>query len=149
MPDGSHAQPEFYPRPDRTLYVCGASMSDKTPLPEYAADVVHSDAGVERLKERVRTVIRKEWTNEALESDNFVRQACYRPDSDKTHLPVIGKIGNGCVSKASFVHTPCIFYLPCFIHRLWVASGHQVWGILLGKSLPIIMFLFLPKLQVL
>ncbi|KAF9511936.1 hypothetical protein BS47DRAFT_1486569 [Hydnum rufescens UP504] len=112
LPDGSHGQPEFYPRPDRTLYVCSAGMSDQTPLPEYAEDVVHSEEGVRRLKERLRIVVRKEWIGDVLESDNFIRQACYRPDSSKTHLPVIGKIGDG----------------------LWVASGHEVWGILLGPG---------------
>lgn len=101
LPDGSHAQPEIYPRPDGTLYVCGAGMSDKAPIPDRAADVVYSEEGVERLRERLDVVMRKEWIEEAFISGNVVKQACYRPDSDKTGKPVIGNIGNGCVRSTA------------------------------------------------
>jgi len=83
-------------------------MQDPTPLPSRAADVVYSDEGVERLKDRLRAVVRSGWIDEPLASDTFIKQACYRPDSSKTGLPVVGSIGPG----------------------LYVASGHQVWGIL-------------------
>lgn len=144
MPDGSYGHPEFYPRPDRTLYVCGTNMSDMTPLPEYASEVVPSDEGVERLKQLVNIVVRKEWIDvDALEPSDFVKQACYRPDSSKTNLPIIGKIGNGYArffDSFSNWHRCSIRASSSFFRRLWVASGHQVWGILLGNVSFVLLF---------
>lgn len=95
LPDGSHVQPEIYPRPDNTLYVCGAGMSDRTALPDKARDVNYNEEGVQRLKTRLLAVVENEWVQKRIAEDDFIKQACYRPDSSKTGLPIIGKIGNG------------------------------------------------------
>lgn len=71
-------------------------MSDRTPLPARAADVVHSDEGVERLQERLATVVRKEWIEHP---EKVIKQACHRPDSSRTGTPIIGKFGKGCGSS--------------------------------------------------
>ncbi|KAF8317063.1 FAD dependent oxidoreductase, partial [Clavulina sp. PMI_390] len=112
LADGSHVQPEIYARPDNTLYVCGAGMTDRTPLPTKAKDVEFSPEGVERLKTRVAATVQSDWVKKRMENDDFLKQACYRPDSSETGLPILGKINEG----------------------LWMASGHQVWGISLGPG---------------
>lgn len=107
LADGSHVQPEIYPRPDNTLYVCGAGMSDRTPLPAKAQDVEFSEEGVQRLKTRLLAVVENEWVQKRFEENDFVKQACYRPDSSKTGLPLIGSIGKGCVYKLRNASLDC------------------------------------------
>lgn len=72
-------------------------MSDRTPLPEKALDVDYSEEGVQRLKTRLLAVVESDWVQKRIAEDDFIKQACYRPDSSKTGLPIIGRIGNGYV----------------------------------------------------
>ena len=95
LDDGSHAQPEIFPRPDNTLYICGGGLQDHTPLPDKAKDVSYNKEEVEGLKVRLKAVVKNDWVEKRLEEEDFVKQACYRPDSTKTSKPVIGKFGEG------------------------------------------------------
>jgi hypothetical protein len=95
LPDGSHAQPELFPRPDDTLYICGSGLPDNTPLPSRAADVNFNPEGVKNLLERLKATVKPEWIKKRLAENDFVKQACYRPDSSKTGNPIIGSFGRG------------------------------------------------------
>ncbi|KAF8317509.1 FAD dependent oxidoreductase [Cantharellus anzutake] len=130
LPNGQIAQPEFYPRPDNTLYVCGAGLTDKTPLPLSCADVKYNSEGEERLKERVRQVVKDEWIEGAFDRSDFIVQACYRPDSSKTGAPIIGKVSEGRVHVCNLFSWPALIW----VGRIWIASGHQVWGICLAPG---------------
>ncbi|MFL5649410.1 MAG: NAD(P)/FAD-dependent oxidoreductase, partial [Chloroflexota bacterium] len=73
--DGRHLEPEVFPRPDGTVYVCG--MRDHQPLPESAEGVEISDAACDVLAGaafRVSAVLRGARITQ--------RQACYRPVTD-------------------------------------------------------------------
>ncbi|KAF8331634.1 uncharacterized protein EI90DRAFT_3123217 [Cantharellus anzutake] len=114
LPNGQIAQPEFYPRPDNTLYVCGAGLTDKTPLPLSCADIKYNSEGEERLKERVRQVVKDEWIEGAFDRSDFIVQACYRPDSSKTGAPIIGKLRAFLAAGPLFMTPEKLFCRPCY-----------------------------------
>ncbi len=100
--DGRHLEPEVFPRPDGTVYVCG--MRDHQPLPESAEGVEVSDAACDVLAGaafRVSTALRGARITR--------RQACYRPVTDDG-LPLIGPVPG---ARGAFV-----------------ATGHGPWGML-------------------
>ncbi|KAI8091136.1 FAD dependent oxidoreductase [Gilbertella persicaria] len=100
---GTTAEPEVYPRPDGTVYLCGAA--DKEPLPE-SADLVKVDQEAIDLLIRQASIVSPQLTNVPL----LKSQACYLPISSKTDMPLIGP------------H-------PAYPH-LFLATGHSCWGIL-------------------
>jgi len=100
--DGRHLEPEVFPRPDGTVYVCG--MRDHQPLPESADGVEVSDAACDVLAGaafRVSTTLAK--------ARIMRRQACYRPVTDDG-LPLIGRVPG--------------------VKGAYVATGHGPWGML-------------------
>ncbi|KAI8338692.1 FAD dependent oxidoreductase [Chlamydoabsidia padenii] len=105
--DGSKMyEPEVYPRPDHTVYMCGA-QDNKVPLPA-SADLVQVDpAAIAQLKNLAPKL------SCHLQADNMTttEQACYLPIS-RDGAPLVGK------------H-------PHYKH-LYVSAGHSVWGILLS-----------------
>jgi glycine/D-amino acid oxidase-like deaminating enzyme len=100
--DGRALEPEIFPRPDGTVYVCG--MRDHQPLPESAEGVEVSEAACDVLAGalfRVSTALRGARITR--------RQACYRPVTDDG-LPLIGRVPG--------------------VRGAYVATGHGPWGML-------------------
>ena len=100
--DGRHLEPEIFPRPDGTVYVCG--MRDQQPLPESAEGVEVSDAACDVLAgaaARASTALAKARITR--------RQACYRPVTEDG-LPLIGRVPG--------------------VKDAYVATGHGPWGML-------------------
>ena len=100
LPDSA---PEFYPRPDGTVYVCGAG--DAAPLPASAAEVGWDDAAIQALAADAAAVA------PALAGAACAPSACYLPITP-SGLPVIGELPG----------RPGVF----------VAAGHSCWGVLTG-----------------
>ena len=100
-------EPEVYPRPDNTVYICGV-QSDEPP-PVLAADV-------QPLPEAITTLLS---VAEAVSESNLKdarlvqKQACYLPCSSLGR-PIIGPIPG--------------------IPGAYVSAGHSCWGILLGPA---------------
>ncbi|PYM25974.1 MAG: FAD-binding oxidoreductase [Candidatus Rokuibacteriota bacterium] len=100
--DGRHLEPEVFPRPDGTVYVCG--MRDHQPLPESAEGVEVSEAACDVLAgaaARVATTLAA--------VPIMRRAACYRPVTDDG-LPLIGRVPG--------------------VEGAYVATGHGPWGML-------------------
>ena len=94
--------PEIYPRPDGTVYVCGEA--DKPALPDDPASITSNKAASDKLHRVARTL------SSSLSSASVeLSTSCYLPCSPDG-LPLIGKIPG--VSGA------------------YVAAGHSCWGIL-------------------
>ena len=100
--DGRQLEPEVFPRPDGTVYVCG--MRDHQPLPESAEGVEVSDAACDVLAGAAFRV------SAALRGARITRrQACYRPATDDG-IPLIGRVPG--------------------VKGAYVATGHGPWGML-------------------
>jgi glycine/D-amino acid oxidase-like deaminating enzyme len=100
--DGRTLEPEIFPRPDGSVYVCG--MADPQPLPDSAEGVVVDDAAcavLARAAGRVSTTLAA--------APITRRQACYRPVTDDG-LPLIGRVPG--------------------VAGAYVATGHGPWGML-------------------
>jgi glycine/D-amino acid oxidase-like deaminating enzyme len=100
--DGRVLEPEVFPRPDGSVYVCG--MRDLQPLPEGPEGVRVDDAACAVLAgaaARVSTVLAGATITR--------RQACYRPVTDD-NLPLIGRVPG--------------------VAGAYVATGHGPWGML-------------------
>jgi glycine/D-amino acid oxidase-like deaminating enzyme len=100
--DGQRLEPEIFPRPDGTVYVCG--MADPAPLPDSPDAVEVSEpacAVLARAAGRVSTTLAA--------AAIVRRQACYRPVTDDG-LPLIGRVPG--------------------LLGAYVATGHGPWGIL-------------------
>ena len=99
---GAVQSPEFFPRPDGTIYVC--AISSESPLPIDPASVVPDPGAIKRL-ERICAA-----ASPALASANIVaRQACFRPIA-RDGLPLIGRVRG--------------------VEGAYIATGHSVWGML-------------------
>ncbi|OAD74718.1 hypothetical protein PHYBLDRAFT_89728, partial [Phycomyces blakesleeanus NRRL 1555(-)] len=97
-------EPEVYPRPDGTVYLCGAT--DNEPLPASAANVPVDPAATTLLQNLAGKISLQ------LSTDNatlLTAQACYLPIS-RDNTPLIG------------AH-------PAY-DNLYIATGHSCWGIL-------------------
>ncbi|KAG8821918.1 hypothetical protein FRC17_009702, partial [Serendipita sp. 399] len=112
LPSGESTSPEFYPRPDGTLYICG-DRSDplrQRPLTEKATDATPSEFAIRNHTERLELI------GSGLKGAEIVKtQACFRPES-KRNRPIIGKLTAGG------------------LQGVWIASGHSVWGICNGPG---------------
>jgi glycine/D-amino acid oxidase-like deaminating enzyme len=100
--DGRRLEPEIFPRPDGTVYVCG--MADPAPLPDSPEAVEVSEPACAVLAHAAGRV------STTLAAAGIVRrQACYRPVTDDG-LPLIGRVPG--------------------LTGAYVATGHGPWGIL-------------------
>lgn len=97
-------EPEIYPRPDGTIYVCG--ISDSEPLPEDPSSVKGHDGKARVLLEFANGVMSTTTPNALVESN-----ACYLPTPADRRRPLIGAI-------------------PETDSTLYVCAGHTCWGIL-------------------
>lgn len=100
--DGRSLEPEIFPRPDGSVYVCG--MADPAPLPDSPEEVTVSDAACEMLARAAGRA------STALASAKIERrQACYRPVTDDG-VPLIGRVPG--------------------LGGAYVVTGHGPWGML-------------------
>jgi glycine/D-amino acid oxidase-like deaminating enzyme len=94
--------PEVFPRADGTTYVC--AISSETPLPLDPADVGPDPGAMERLE-----AICRQLSPVLARAPIVARQACFRPVTEDG-VPLIGPVPG--------------------LARVYVATGHSVWGIL-------------------
>lgn len=105
--DGSSngaVEPEMYPRPDNTIYVCG--VESHIPPPELASDVLPDPDAIPLLKGVMTRVV------PSVEGVLHA-QACYLPCSTVDH-PIISDIPG--------------------IADAYIVAGHSCWGILNGPA---------------
>lgn len=118
---GPFANPEFYPRPDGTIYCCGAT--DPCPLPAHPADVAPSRELISELKAQAYALSPEALLN----ADVLVGQACFLPVCDEEKgrdRPLVGKVKG--------------------VEGVWVGGGLSCWGITQGSSFsaPFVLGLF-------
>jgi len=104
--NGKPHEPEIYPRPDGTVYICGEE--DETILPEDPTAITPSPNSCEKLQE-----IASSLSSQLKGAKLLQKQACYVPFSPD-RIPIIGK-------------------LP-FYKDAYVGTGHGCWGILNGPA---------------
>ena len=103
---GATVDPEIYPLPDGTVYVCGEV--DEVPLPE-APHLIQPD-----LDKCQDLIIQASHAAKCLGSAKVLaRQACYLPDSSD-HIPIIGKMPG--------------------LTNVFIGTAHTFWGILNGPA---------------
>jgi glycine/D-amino acid oxidase-like deaminating enzyme len=105
--NGGTLEPEIYPRPDGTVYVCGVSSEEKPP--QYADEIKPEAASLATLQE-VATSVSSNFKN----ANVLKEQCCFLPCTDDG-LPLIGAV-------------------PGVEKGLLIATGHSCWGILNGPA---------------
>eukprot|EP01087_Luapelamoeba_hula_P009570 TRINITY_DN2480_c0_g1_i1.p1 TRINITY_DN2480_c0_g1~~TRINITY_DN2480_c0_g1_i1.p1 ORF type:complete len:190 (+),score=24.56 TRINITY_DN2480_c0_g1_i1:656-1225(+) len=111
---GKMTDPEVYPRDDGTVYVCGAS-DHSAKLPADPTEVKPKEGACDTLRKVARTVsshldtLKEDGIAAKLEAE----QACFLPVSPDGN-PIIGRIPG--------------------VTGAYIATGHSVWGILLGPA---------------
>ena len=102
--------PEIYSRPDATIYSCGPSDTD-VPLPETSDSVDIDQEACNVIYKDISSISR-----EIREGEVLIKQACYRPivvGRKREIGPLIGQTG---------------------IKALWLAAGHDSWGVQNGPA---------------
>ena len=99
--------PEIYPRSDNTVYASGPDDYE-VPLPPTSDDVVVDPDALDDVWNSMRSVSR-----EINDGEILVKQACYKPQirehkEDEEVGPIVGPTG---------------------VNGLWIATGHDEWGI--------------------
>ena len=79
--------PEFYPRPDGTLYICHATPESEAPLPSSPKDVTINSKACDDIEGYARTMLAGPWT-EGTQVEK--RQACYLPVNTETGNLLLG-----------------------------------------------------------
>lgn len=102
--------PEIYPRPDGTIYCCGPSDTD-VPLPKTNDLVEYSDDVCNTIYKDASSI-----SSEIRDGEVLIKQACYRPivfGRKREIGPLVGRTA---------------------IKALWLAAGHDSWGIQNGPA---------------
>ena len=79
-------EPEVYPRPDGTVYMCGGCSSDHAPLPPHPREVAVDTAACAQIKETAGAV-----SAELGAVTRYTPSACYLPHSEDG-APLIGHL---------------------------------------------------------
>lgn len=121
--------PELYPRPADslyefpTVYACGPD-DNAAPLPETSRDVQVDTKAIGELAKAVRAVLDVAVAATAAKGEPMVKQACYKPQL-KPHGegqevgPAVGPVRG--------------------VKGLWVATGHDEWGVSNGPGTGLVM----------
>lgn len=105
LPQGLHASPEIYARPDNEVYACGPG--DDSKLPGNVDEVEVDQTACESIREQVVSI-----SPELREGTVEKRQACF--------LPIVSQRGAG---------GPIVGEAKTVAKGLYVATGHTCWGI--------------------
>ncbi|KAL3161920.1 hypothetical protein ABBQ38_009005 [Trebouxia sp. C0009 RCD-2024] len=108
---GQALEPEVYPRPDGSVYICGSP--EHIALPDDPKTIQVDPKSVEDLKEVARSV-----SSKLADAPLEVGQSCFLPLSPDG-LPVMGKVPG--------------------VQGAYIASGHSCWGILNGPATGLVM----------
>lgn len=108
---GQSIEPEVYPRPDGSVYICGSP--EYIALPNDPKTIQADPQSIEDLKEVARSV-----SSKLAEAPMEVGQSCFLPLSPDG-LPVMGKVPG--------------------VQGAYIASGHSCWGILNGPATGLVM----------
>lgn len=105
--ESNRAEPEVYPRPDGSIYVCGNkhSVAYSSVPPQLAADVTPEDDGSINYLLKIADVVKNE--------DVIASQACYLPYSE-TNRPILSGVPG--------------------VDGAFLAAGHSCWGILMAPA---------------
>jgi len=103
---GVSVEPEVYPRPDNTVYVCGVSSDE--PPPPLADDIKPDKAAIALLRDVASSVSEEIGSGAVLKE-----QACFLPCTDDG-IPTIGEMAG--------------------LKGAYIATGHSCWGILNGPA---------------
>ena len=126
----SPGEPELYPRPDGTLYMCGGCRTEQLPLPEDPAEVKVDLEACREIKTLAGQI-----SDRLGEAESYDSSACYLPHS-QDGTPIIGKISK--VTSTDFWTRPLsqmyILLFPLQVEGLYVGAGHSCWGILQGPA---------------
>ena len=79
-------EPEVYPRPDGTVYICGGCSADHVPLPEDPAEVSVDLEACRQIKTLAGQI-----SDHLAKAESYESSACYLPYS-QDGSPIIGKI---------------------------------------------------------
>ena len=79
-------EPEVYPRPDGTVYICGGCEADQVPLPDEPAEVSVDLEACSQIKAVAGLI-----SDQLGEAESYESSACYLPYS-QDGSPIIGKI---------------------------------------------------------
>lgn len=104
--NGRSKEPEIYPRPDGTIYICGES--DGSALPDHPGDIQPREEACQKLYSMTEII-----SPQLAGAEIKTKQACYLPCS-ADGVPIIGPIPN--------------------YDKAFLASGHGCWGILNGPA---------------
>jgi glycine/D-amino acid oxidase-like deaminating enzyme len=99
---GDSFDPEVFPRPDGSVYLCG--VPDRTELPDDPASIAPNDAAISTLLTIARIL-----SDELADAELVHQQACFRPIV-RDALPVMGMVPD--------------------VAGAYVATAHNCWGIL-------------------
>lgn len=113
LEDGDMAEPEVYPRPDGTVYVCG--LSDNEPLPSSSGQVKPDPFSIELLHTQASALSH---IFDSSQAETIMEQACYLPISERGR-PLVGPVRG--------------------MDGVYVASGHSCWGITQGPGTGLVM----------
>ena len=107
--------PEIYSRPDGTICLCGPSDED-VPLPE-TSDLVQVNQEVcDTIYNEISSI-----SDEIRDGEVLSKQACYRPIVQGRNRDIGPLVG------------------PTGIQSLWLAAGHDSWGIQNGPATGMVM----------
>ena len=108
--DPRHLPPEIYPRPDNTIYATGPT-DEELPLPQNSGLVKVSEESCRKIQDDIGSV-----SQPIRHGVILIQQACYRPvvvGRDPKVGPLVGPTG---------------------VEGLWLAAGHDCWGIQNGPA---------------
>ena len=120
-------EPEVYPRPDGTVYMCGGCSSDHAPLPPHPREVAVDTAACAQIKETAACV-----SAELGAVTRYTPSACYLPHSEDG-APLIGHLDQVTTVTSDQVIVRRSNLSPQ-VPGLVVAAGHSCWGILQGPA---------------
>mmetsp|Transcript_8536 Transcript_8536/g.12100 ORF Transcript_8536/g.12100 Transcript_8536/m.12100 type:complete len:246 (+) Transcript_8536:229-966(+) len=108
--------PEVYPRPDSTAYLCGFPDPAVVVQEQPGEEEVRPEA-VKRILDAVKEASGGIQEGAALGSESVVESSCYLPTT-ADGLPIMGELPEESAGGA----------------KCYVAAGHSCWGILLGPA---------------